>query len=73
MSTFEDLKAWREAHKLVLQIYKSTKSFPVEEKFRLVDQLCRSSSSVPANLVEGRARHTRKEYLQYVYQAKGSL
>jgi len=72
-STFKDLKAWQESHKLVLAIYKITKLFPQEERFRLVDQLCRSASSVAANLVEGRSRHTKKEYLQYVYQAKGSL
>lgn len=72
-STFEDLQAWQEAHKLVLSIYMSTKSFPQEEKYRLIDQLCRSASSTPANLVEGRSRHSKKEYLQFVYQAKGSL
>ncbi len=72
-STFEDLKASQEAHKFVLLVYKITKFFPSEEKFRLVDQLCRSVSSVPANLVEGRSRHSKKEYLQFVYQAKGSL
>lgn len=70
---FENLDAWKEAHKLVIMIYKITKSFPVEEKFRLVDQICRSSSSVAANLVEGSARAYRKEYLQFAYQSKGSL
>jgi four helix bundle protein len=72
-STFEDLKAWQEAHKFVLLVYEITKFFPQEERFRLVDQLCRSVSSVPANLVEGRSRHSKKEYLQFVYQARGSL
>lgn len=70
---FEDLKAWQEAHKLVIMIYKITKTFPAEEKFRLIDQICRSSSSVAANLVEGGARAYRKEYLQFVYQSRGSL
>jgi four helix bundle protein len=72
-SKFEDLEAWKEAHKLVILIYKITKTFPAEEKFRLVDQICRSSSSVAANLVEGSARAYRKEYLQFVYQSRGSL
>jgi len=70
---FEDLKAWQEAHKLVIMVYKATKAFPVEEKFRLTNQICRSASSVAANLVEGSARAYRKEYTQFVYQAKGSL
>jgi four helix bundle protein len=72
-SKFEDLKAWQEAHKLVIMIYKISKNFPPEEKFRLVDQVCRSVSSVAANLVEGSSRASRKEYLQFVYQARGSL
>jgi len=70
---FEDLNAWEEAHKLVIMIYKITKTFPAEEKFRLIDQICRSSSSVAANLVEGGARAYRKEYLQFAYQSRGSL
>lgn len=70
---FEKLKAWQEAHKLVLMVYKVTSNFPVEERYRLVDQVCRGASSVAANLVEGNARAYRKEYTQFVYQARGSL
>lgn len=70
---FEKLEVWKEAHKLVLTVYKETKSFPSEERFRLVDQLCRAASSVPANIVEGNSRNSPKEYKQFVYQAKGSL
>lgn len=72
-SKFEDLKAWQEAHKLVIMVYKVTKNFPAEEKFRLIDQICRSSSSAAANLAEGSSRAYRKEYLQFVYQSRGSL
>ncbi len=73
MNNFEKLDAWKESHKLVLLIYKVVKLFPSEEKFRLTDQLCRAASSIPANLVEGGARAYRKEYIQYCYQARGSL
>lgn len=73
INTFQNLNAWKEAHKLVLRIYKETKNFPTEERYRLTDQLCRASSSVAANLVEGNARLSRKEHLQYVNMAKGSL
>lgn len=72
-SKFENLEAWKAAHKLTIMIYKATRKFPADEKFRLVDQLCRSSSSVAANLAEGSARAYRKEYTQFAYQAKGSL
>ena len=70
---FEKLEVWKEAHKLVLSIYKITKKFPKEEQFRLVDQVCRSSSSVGANIVEGSSRQHTKELIQFLYLSKGSL
>ena len=73
INKFENLQAWQESHKLVIMVYGLAKSFPNEEKFRLTDQICRSASSVAANLAEGSARASRKEYLQFVYQSKGSL
>lgn len=73
MDNFEELKVWKEAHELVLKVYKLTKKFPKDERFRLIDQLCRSSASIPANIIEGRARKTTKEYLQFLYTARGSI
>ena len=73
MESFKDLKVWQEAHKLVLEIYRITKKFPDEERFRLTDQICRSASSIPANIVEGQSRQTTKEYLQFLYTARGSV
>ena len=70
---FEDLEVWKESHKLVIMVYKLTKLFPQEEKFRLVDQICRSASSVPANIVEGNSRGHPKEYMHFLYTSKGSL
>ena len=70
---FEKLIVWQRAHGLVIKIYKITKNFPREEKFRLTDQLCRSASSVPANIVEGNARRHKKEYLQFLNTALSSL
>lgn len=69
---FEQLKVWKTAHELVLEVYKVTKNFPQEEKYSLVDQIKRSSSSIAANIVEGNERKTKKEFVQYLYQAKGS-
>jgi four helix bundle protein len=73
MKSFEDLKVWEEAHKLVLEIYRITKNFPEEERFRLISQLCRSAASVPANIAEGTGKKTLNEYVQYLYNARGSL
>jgi four helix bundle protein len=70
---FEQLKVWQLAHQLTLEIYKITKNFPRDEKYSLADQIKRSASSVPTNIVEGNERQTKKEYLQFLYTAKGSL
>ena len=70
---WKELDVWKKSHELVVKIYKITESFPKEEKFRLVDQICRSAISVPANIVEGQSRRTTKEYLQFLYTARGSV
>jgi len=49
---FRDLIVYQKSYKLVLEIFEITKSFPKEEKFLLVDQIRRSSGSVPANIAE---------------------
>lgn len=73
MVHWRDLKVWQKAHALVLEIYKLTNSFPKEEIYGLTSQIRRSSSSVPANIVEGQSRNTTKEYIQFLYNARGSL
>ena len=72
-NNFEKLKVWQLAHQLVLDIYKISSRFPQNEKFRLTDQLCRSASSVPANIVEGNSRKHNKEYIQFLNTAYASL
>lgn len=72
-NNFEKLNVWQLSHQLVLEIYKLTDKFPVKERYRLVDQICRSTSSVPANIVEGNSRRSAKEYLQFVNVAFASL
>ena len=73
MESWKELKVWQKAHSLVMEIYKLTAEFPNDERFRLTDQLCRAAASVPANIVEGQSRQTTKEYIQFLYNARGSL
>ena len=70
---FTDLNVWQEGHKLVIMIYKITKSFPKEETYSLVDQMRRAAASITANIAEGFGRQTYKEKVQFYYMAKGSL
>ena len=70
---FKELKIWQESHKLTLEIYKLTDSFPKSELYEISSQIQRASSSVPANIVEGYNRKGDKEFIQYLYQSRGSL
>jgi four helix bundle protein len=71
--TFSDLYVWKEGHKLVLMVYEITKSFPSNEKFALVDQMCRAVVSITSNIAEGFSRQGIKEKIQFYLMAKGSL
>lgn len=72
-SPFERLDVWQQAHQLTIAVYKLTRRFPKDEQYRLVSQLCRAASSVPANIVEGNSRQYAKEYLQFLFTARSSL
>jgi len=67
------LKVFKAADELVVAIYRLTKSFPEDEKYGLTSQLRRAAVSVPTNIVEGCARGTQREYLNFLNIAYGSL
>lgn len=73
VKAFEELTVWQEAHRLTLEIYKLTGTFPGAEKYGIVSQLRRSSSSVPANIAEGFGRATTRELLRCLQIARGEL
>lgn len=70
---FTDLVVWQVGHKLVIEVYKITKTFPKEETYSLIDQMRRSSSSITSNVAEGFGRQTYKDKVKFYYQAQGSL
>ena len=73
ISSFTDLNAWKEGHKLVLLIYKVTGSFPSKETFGLTNQLRRAIVSFTSNIAEGFSRKTYKEKINFYSMALGSL
>ena len=73
VESWRDLEVWKLAHNLVLKVYEITKCFPNDERFRLIDQICRSAASVPTNIAEGKGRSSLKEYLQFLSIARGSV
>ncbi|MFQ6118902.1 MAG: four helix bundle protein, partial [Methanosarcinales archaeon] len=73
MKRFEDLKVWQKSHEFVIEVYKITQQFPMDEKFGLISQIRRSAVSIAANIAEGSKRQHLKEYIQMLYIAQGSL
>jgi len=57
---------------MVIEVYKTTKAFPKEERYGLTSQMKRSAYSIPMNLVEGGAKRTEKEFRRFVDIAIGS-
>ena len=68
-----DLKVWQKAMDLTVEIYRLAAKLPRSETYRLVNQITRAAASVPANLAEGHARATRKDFANFVAIARGSL
>lgn len=71
--SFEELEVWKEARKFRIEVSRLIKPFPKEEKFRLKDQLIRSSRSISANIAEGFGRFHHQENIQFCRTARGSL
>jgi four helix bundle protein len=67
------LDLWNAAMELAVAIYQVTDSFPREERYSLTDQIRRAVSSVPSNVAEGAGRQTKKEFINYLHMAQGSL
>jgi len=71
--SFEDLEVWKEARSLKKEIIELVKTFPPEEKFRLIDQIKRSSRSVGTQIAEGHGRRTKPDELRFCVIGRGSL
>jgi four helix bundle protein len=71
--SFEDLALWKKARALKNEIFALTKKFPGEEKYRLSDQLIRSSRSINGQISEGHGRRTFPDRLRFCIISRGSL
>ena len=73
MESHEKLEAWQHAHRLVLEVYRSTDRWPRSERYELTAQVRRAAISVPANIAEGVARLGPRELRHFLDIARGSL
>ncbi len=71
--SFEQLEVWKKARMLKNEVGTLVKLFPQEEKFRLCDQLIRSSRPVNSQIAEGHGRRTFPDRLRFAIIARGSL
>ena len=70
---FENLELWKKAREFKIEVSKEARKWPSEEKFKLTDQVIRSSRSINALLSEGHGRFTFADQLHFCVQARGSL
>jgi four helix bundle protein len=73
LKSYRDLLVWQKGIDLVVIAYKATAAFPISETYGLTSQIRRAATSIPANIAEGYGRGSRKEYLQFLQIAQGSL
>ncbi len=71
--SFQKLKVWQEAKKLVVEMYHLLDAFPKFEKYALCDQIRRAIVSVPSNIAEGSGRKSLKEQIHFLEISYGSL
>jgi len=73
LQSYRELLVWQKAMELAQQVYRMTEAFPKREIYGLAAQLRRAGVSVPSNIAEGYGRGSRKEYVQFLSIAQGSL
>ncbi len=73
MASFTELEVWKQSRKVRNWITELVKKFPGDEKYRLVDQVIRSSRSIGNNLAEGHGRYHYQDNIRFCIMARGAL
>ncbi len=72
--SFEDLEVWKKAVDFSKRVIDLAEQITADRKhYRLIEQLESSASSIALNIAEGKGRYSKKEFIQYLYIARGSL
>lgn len=72
MRPFRKLVVWQKAHRLTLDLYRVTRTFPREEQYGLTSQMRRCANSIGANISEGCGRGTARDFARFIQIALGS-
>ena len=71
---YEDLQVWERAVQFAVQVIDVIDDLQCDRKhFKLIEQIESSSTSIAANIAEGKGRRSQKEFIQFCYVARGSL
>ena len=70
---FEGLEVWKRSVALAGTVYQITKTLPRTEQFGLIDQMRRAAVSISANIAEGSARDTDRDFAHFLNISRGSL
>jgi four helix bundle protein len=73
MRSYKKLDIWIKSMELVTIVYDMMKNYPNDEKFGLVSQSKRAVVSIPCNIAEGIGRNYKKDTIQFLHIARGSL
>jgi four helix bundle protein len=71
--SFQDLRVWQQAMKLAAEVYRATHGFPKHELYGITSQIRRAAVSVASNIAEGKGHRSDREFLHYLFYARGSL
>jgi four helix bundle protein len=71
---YKDLQVWQKSMTLAINIINLTEIFDTNRKhYRLIEQIEASVASIPMNIAEGKGRESKKEYVRFLYIARGSI
>lgn len=71
---FKDLNVWQKALAFADKVISVTEDLNTDRKhYRLIEQLESCSTSIAMNIAEGKGRNSKKEFIQFLYYAKGSM
>jgi four helix bundle protein len=71
-ASYRDLEVWAKAMDVAEAAYAAVRLMPKQEEYRLTAQMIRAAVSIPANIAEGHARSTRKDYAHFISISRGS-
>ncbi len=72
-NSYQDLRVWQQAMSLAAHVYRATEKFPKHELYGLVSQIRRAGVSVASNIAEGKGHRSDREFLHFLFHARGSL